>query len=207
MTKAIKLKHSVVIALLAIAITTPVVVNAYSDNEVPVQEPEQFVTQPEVKANMIVETPVTDVAVDTTVETTVDDVEVPPIDVVDEDETPVVEPVMTEVTIGDAITIAEAEHPGVEVVLAKVKLAKLNEEKVYKVVFVDGWRIYVAADNGEILRIKDPADKKHDCSKRGQNATRSWQNERKKNKRTSSDQRSSNNNHRDWKNKFNRANR
>lgn len=214
MTKPIKLKYSMVIALLAIAITTPTVVRAYSTDE-PIEEdvPTQIVAQPTVAARMIVETPVTEVAVETAVETTVDDVEtpveeVPPVDVVDEDETPIEEPVETEVTINDAIIIAQAEHPDVEVVLAKVKLAKLGEDKVYKIAFADGWRIYVAADDGEILRIKDPSDNKHDCGQNGQNATQSWQSHRK-NRKTSSDRRNSddNNNHRDWKNRSNRRGR
>lgn len=61
-------------------------------------------------------------------------------------------------TLDVAITIAAAEHPGVEVVSAKVKT--LGAEKVYKVTFADGWRIYVSADDGEIYVAKDGDNKK-----------------------------------------------
>lgn len=208
MTKPIKLKHTVVIALLAIVLTTPAVVRAYSNgDDVQENEPQQVVGQPTVGAELIVETPVTEVAVETavetTTETTTDDTEVPPADVVDEDETPIEEPVITEVSINDAITIAQAEHPGVEVVLAKVKLAKLGEDKVYKIAFADGWRIYVAADGGEILRIKDPSDKKHNCGDKGRNAVSAWRAknwERKKQKYNNSRVNSDSNERRgDWK--------
>lgn len=202
MTKPIKLKHTVVIALLAIVLTTPAVVRAYSNgDDVQENEPEQVVGQPTVEAELIVETPVTEV--ETTTEMTTDDTEVLPVDVVDEDETPIEEPIAAEVSISDAITIAQAEHPDVEVVLAKVKLAKLGEDKVYKIAFADGWRIYVAADDGEILRIKDPSDKKHDCGDKGRNAVSTWRAkhwERKKQKYNNSRVNSDNNERRgDWK--------
>jgi len=191
MVKSIKLKQSLVIALLAIAITTPALVSANSDNET-VEEPEQSIVQPVVDADMIVETPVTEVAVETTTDTTVDDVEV----VVEEDEESIdpTTPVMTAISLSDAITIAEAEHPDVEVVLAKVKLKKLGEEKVYKVVFADGWRVYIAVDDGEILRIKDASNKEHDCSKNGQNAVQAWQSRKWEHRKTHHE----GNQRRDW---------
>lgn len=58
-----------------------------------------------------------------------------------------------------AIAIAAPEHEGVEVVSARVKT--LGAETVYKVVFADGWIVYVSADDGEVLVIKDALGKKH----------------------------------------------
>lgn len=70
----------------------------------------------------------------------------------------------TQPTVADlqaAIGIAAPEHPGVEVVSAKVK--RLGAETVYKVVFADGWVVYVSADDGEVLVVKDKHGKKHAC--------------------------------------------
>jgi len=104
-------------------------------------------------------------------------------EVTEEDETPVEEeeaPVPTPVSITDAIAIAQAEHPGVEVVMAKVKLKKLEDKKVYKIVFADGWRIYVRASDGQIVRIKDASNKKRACSDRGLRAVANWRHHHKK---------------------------
>jgi hypothetical protein len=60
-----------------------------------------------------------------------------------------------------AIAIAAPEHEGVEVVSAKVKT--LGAETVYKVVFADGWIVYVSADDGEVLVVKDEDGRKHAC--------------------------------------------
>lgn len=83
---------------------------------------------------------------------------VPVTEVNEPNEMPVTESTpVTELQV--AITIASAEHPDIEVVSAKVK--RLGAEKVYKVTFADGWRIYVSADDGEIYIAKDNANKKH----------------------------------------------
>ncbi len=60
-----------------------------------------------------------------------------------------------------AITIASAEHPDVEVVSAKLK--ELDGNKVYKVVFADGWIAYVSADNGSVLLLQNNAGEKQSC--------------------------------------------
>lgn len=52
-----------------------------------------------------------------------------------------------------AITIAVEAHPDVDVIAAKIKT--LGAETVYKVTFADGWRIYISADDGELLIVKD----------------------------------------------------
>lgn len=58
-----------------------------------------------------------------------------------------------------AIAIAATEHAGSAVVSAKVKT--LGAETVYKVTFADGVRVYVSADNGEILIIADAKGHKY----------------------------------------------
>lgn len=103
----------------------------------------------------------------------------------EENEEPVEEPEVTPVTILEAIAIAQAAHDEVagktsEVIKAQVKLKKLNGEKVYKVVFRDGWRIYVQAANGEIVLMKDKSNKKRECGDRGRRAVAAWQNSFKK---------------------------
>lgn len=58
----------------------------------------------------------------------------------------------TEADLQAAIAIAYADHQA-EVVLAK--LVYLNSERVYKVVFADGWRAYVRASDGDLVMLKD----------------------------------------------------
>lgn len=89
-------------------------------------------------------------------------------EVTEPNETPVVEQApVTELQV--AITIAAAEHPDVEVISAKVK--RLGAETVYKVTFADGWRIYVSADDGELLVVKNSDNR--NC-KFHHNAKKSW---------------------------------
>lgn len=71
-------------------------------------------------------------------------------------------------TLQAAITIAAAEHPDVAVVEAKLK--KLGAETVFKVTFEDGWRIYVSADDGELMIVKDGTGKAHDAKNRAKAA-------------------------------------
>jgi uncharacterized membrane protein YkoI len=152
------------IALLASVLAVPLAVHTYAqdgveepDPQVQNEEEQQEETPPEED-----ETPV-----------------VVPEEPTEEDEEPLPEdeevPAPQETTITEAIAIAQAEHPDVEVVMAKVKAKLLDGQKVYKVVFADGWRVYVSADTGEILRIKDASNKKHDCSRRGAAAVAAWQ--------------------------------
>jgi len=104
---------------------------------------------------------------------------------VEENETPVEEPEPTAVDILAAIAIAKTAHDEVAgeeaaVIMAQVKLKKLDEEKVYKVVFDDGWRIYVRASDGEIVLMKDHDNRKHGCGNRGRGAVANWRNHFKK---------------------------
>lgn len=99
----------------------------------------------------------------------------------EETEEPVEVPEDTTVDILDAITIAKAAHDEVadepsDVIKAQVKLKKLNDEKVFKVVFADGWRIYVRASDGEIVLMKDNHNHKRECGDRGRRAVAAWRN-------------------------------
>lgn len=67
-----------------------------------------------------------------------------------------------------AIAIAAAEHTDVDVVAAKVKT--LGAETVYKITFADGWRIYVSADDGELVVVKDSRGNHHDARNRARAA-------------------------------------
>jgi len=55
------------------------------------------------------------------------------------------------------VAIAADEHPNVDILSAKLIL--LSGEKVYKVSFADSWTIYVRASDGDIVVIKDWAQK------------------------------------------------
>lgn len=127
-----------------------------NDNEEPVvqqeeQEPEQ---SPEPTPEV---TPLPEPEPTVSPEPTPEVTPTPVPEVIEPNETPVTE----QAPVADlqvAIAIASAEHPGVEVISAKVK--QLGAEKVYKVTFADGWRIYVSADDGELYIVKDNANKK-----------------------------------------------
>ncbi len=172
MVKISKFKNVFVIALFASVLATPLAIRAYAqEDEIPTEtETVETVETVEVVEEETTEEPIVEEVVVPVVETP---------EVIEEDEEPVVEePEVpaepTAVALAEAVIIAQTEHPDSEVVMAKVKLKKLDAEKVYKVVFADGWRIYVRASDGEIVRIKDASDKKHDCSKRGEQAVAAW---------------------------------
>lgn len=76
---------------------------------------------------------------------------VPVTPVVEPGEDPTTEPVV-EADLQAAIAIAYEEHAA-EVIAAK--LVYLNGEKVYKITFVDGWRAYVRASDGDMVMLKD----------------------------------------------------
>lgn len=167
MLKIKKFNKLIVIALFAVALATPLAVNVYAQDE-PENNTEEITETETTELEEVVE----EVPAPETEEVEEEIIE----EVIEEDEEPVVEeptnPVA--VSLAEAVLIAQAEHPDVEVVMAKVKLKKLDDEKVFKVVFADGWRIYVRASDGEIVRIKDASNKKHDCGQRGVAAAAAW---------------------------------
>lgn len=77
-----------------------------------------------------------------------------------EDETPVT-PALTVVTLAQAQVIAETEHPDSVVIKAMQKT--LAGEKVYKFMFDDGWKIYVRASDGTVVKVQDKGGKDHPC--------------------------------------------
>lgn len=90
-----------------------------------------------------------------TTTTTTPEEEVVPVEPNEEDTT-------TPAVVADlqtAIGIAVAEHGDAKVVSARVKT--LGAETVYKVTFEDGFAVYVSADDGEVLILKDKTGKHH----------------------------------------------
>lgn len=170
MQRAVKYKKLWAIALLASAmVAAPLAIKAYAledNSQAEQQTPLPVVEEPELQVKTVVQTPPLAPPVQQPAVPVEDDEQQVPADQRQ------VDPVA--VDLAAAIGIAQAEHPGVEVLRAQVKLKMLDEHKVFKIVFADGWRIYVRASDGEIVRIKDAANKKHDCSKRGQQAVNAW---------------------------------
>lgn len=125
------------------------------DDEQPVAQQEREPEQPPEPSPEVIPLPQPDPIVSP--EPTPAATPTPAPEVTEPNETPVTEQApVTELQV--AITIASAEHPNVEVISAKVK--KIGAEKVYKVTFADGWRIYVSADDGELFVVKDNNNKK-----------------------------------------------
>lgn len=168
MQKVKRFKKLFIVALLASVLVAPLAIKSYAqesvtpDEETQAQTEEQNQEQEEEQGTE-------------TEESTPPDEEV-----VEEDEQPVDEEeevtAPQEVDLAAAIGIAQAQHLDSEVIMAKVKLKKLSGEKVYKVVFADGWRIYVRASDGEIIRVKDGSNKKHECNQRARQAIANWRN-------------------------------
>lgn len=78
-------------------------------------------------------------------------------------------PPQTAVTLAQAQVIAETEHPESVVVASKTKT--MNDQKVYKFTFDDGWKVYVRASDGTVIKVQDKRDKDHDCQNRHKQAT------------------------------------
>lgn len=162
MQKIRRFKKLLMIALLASVLVTPIAIKSYAQEDTTPAEETQ--TQTEEQEQEVEPDPTPPPGPE---EETVEDDEQP----VDGGQDP---PTPQEVDLAAAITIAQAQHPDVEVIMAKVKLKKLDGEKVYKVVFADGWRIYVRASDGEIVRIKDASNKKRECTERARQAIANW---------------------------------
>lgn len=147
------------------ALAAPLGVNALTSDkpEVEAEATVKVDPAPETDAPVASANVTTEVTADIATPTVVDET---PVVVAPEEPTVPVEPGEGEsdapATVADlqaAIAIAAPEHEGVEVVSARVKT--LGAETVYKVVFADGWIIYVSADDGEVLIVKDALGKKH----------------------------------------------
>ena len=160
-------KKLFIVALLASVLVAPLAINAYAQESVQTEElPETQTEEQNQEQEEEQETEPEESTPPSIEEEAVEEDEQP----VDEEET--VAP--QEVDLAGAIGIAKAQHPDSEVILAKVKLKKLSGEKVYKIVFADGWRIYVRASDGEIVRIKDGSNKKRECNERARQAIANW---------------------------------
>lgn len=165
MQKLRRFKKLFIVALLAGVLVAPLAIRAYAQEDTTPTEETQTQTEEQEQEQ----------------EEELEESTPPPApeeEVVEEDEQPVDEgqeaPAPQEVDLAAAIGIAQAQHPDSEVILARVKLKKLSGEKVYKIVFADGWRIYVRASDGEIVRIKDASNKKRELAERARQAIAIW---------------------------------
>lgn len=71
------------------------------------------------------------------------------------------DPVSTAVTLAQAQAIAETEHP--ESVVMSSKTKTMNDQTVYVFTFADGWRVYVRASDGTVVKVQDKTNKDHAC--------------------------------------------
>jgi hypothetical protein len=135
-------------------LAAPIGVGVYANEE---KVPEVTAIPTETSVELVQEKPV--ILVTESTEPPVDQTTTPTVpEVVEETETPAPE-TPAETDLQAAIAIAATEHPDVVVVSARLK--HLAGEKVFKVTFEDGWRIYISATSGEIIKIKDGSNK--DC--------------------------------------------
>lgn len=74
---------------------------------------------------------------------------------------PETEIVTNGVTLGEAQLIAEAEH--LDSVITKTKIKTIDGNAVYAFYFEDGWKVYVQAIDGQVVRVFDNENKKHKC--------------------------------------------
>ncbi len=70
-------------------------------------------------------------------------------------------PALTAVTLAQAQTIAETEHPQSVVITAKTK--EFKGETAYTFTFDDGWKVLVRASDGTVVNVHDKAGKEHAC--------------------------------------------
>ncbi len=71
------------------------------------------------------------------------------------------DPVSTAVTLAQAQAIAETEHT--ESVVMSSKTKALDNQTVYVFTFADGWKVYVRASDGTVIKVQDKANKDHSC--------------------------------------------
>lgn len=144
-------------------VAAPLGVNALTSDESGTETEATVKVDPATDTDVLAVDATTEVSADIATPAVEDETLVPP---APEDPSVPVEPNEGEsdapATVADlqaAIAIAAAEHEGVEVISARVRA--LGAQTVYKVIFADGWIIYVNADNGDVLVIKDALGKKH----------------------------------------------
>lgn len=72
------------------------------------------------------------------------------------------------------LTFAQAEHPGVEVV--EIRFVWKNGVKSAKIIFEDGWKVYIGVSDGSTLSVADESNKVHRCQRRmlKQKSYRNW---------------------------------
>jgi hypothetical protein len=96
---------------------------------------------------------------------------------------PETEVVQDGVNLGEAQLIAQAEHSESTIINTKIKTVDGNA--VYAFYFEDGWKVYVQAIDGRVVRVFDASDKKHDCeNKKMKNSEfKTWLQSRKEQRR------------------------
>lgn len=150
-------KELVIMGLMVSALAAPVAVRAYtngqdgtSDSQVQTAEiaDNNATAEDQSTSNTTTQdTPATTVNTQTTQETPVED----PSTTVDADG----------VTLAEAQIIAETEHPNVT--LKKVTTKVVDGAAAYAFYFEDGWKVYVRAADGVVVKVQDGSQKQHNC--------------------------------------------
>ena len=157
MTKMTQLRHHKILptaliaaALIALPATASVYAQTTTDSE---NNDETTVTKQQETQNENTDT--TDKTPVETEEPTVTETPAPT-----QNEEPT-DPVSTAVTLAQAQAIAETEHP--ESVVMSSKTKAIDSQTVYVFTFADGWKVYVRAADGTVIKVQDKANKDHAC--------------------------------------------
>lgn len=153
---AMHIKKTPVLLALVAVLLAPMVVRAYAQEDTTTEPPavEQTVTEEPT------EQPQEPVEPEAPVEEPVEQPEEPPVEEeVPENPDTTVDP--DGVTLGEAQIIAQTEHSGSTIKQVKTKV--LDGNAVYVFVFEDGWKVYVRATDGLVVKSEDKSNKEHGC--------------------------------------------
>lgn len=162
-----RLRKLPVLLALAAALVVPTAIQAYAQEDT--TEPETVPVVIDQETEPVEETP--PIIEPTTEEPPVTEEEQVIEDVVDEnltnDETtedPVDEAETPAEALQRYIDFAMAEHPDVEI--AEVKFVWKNGIKSAKIIFEDGWKVYIGVSDGSTLSVADAGNRIHRCQRR-----------------------------------------
>ncbi len=177
------IKKTPLFIALAAVLVIPMVVNAYAQKEEE-QPVVAIAEEPEVAKDTVIEEPKPTpeqpqqpplVNIVLAAETTEEPVEDPEVPVVDDG-----------VTLGEAQIIATTEHPGSAIASVKTKVLEGNAVYVFK--FEDGWKVYVRALDGLVVKTEDGERKDHKCKNKLKDDAKfqAWLSERKSQRKADS---------------------
>lgn len=169
-----KLKQTPLLLAMALLLIAPAAIQAYAQED-PQKPPEIPVANLDENGELEDELP----EVVETPEPTPEDTEEPPtvpeeqevieppveeIDDPEDNEDPVEPEDTPEAAFDRYMAFAQAEHPGVAV--AEVKFVWKQGVKSAKVVFEDGWKVYIGVTDGSTLKVADHNGRVKKCQKR-----------------------------------------